>query len=229
MLVICSHCQRCYSFPEDCAEAEFACSRCHQPLRIAHSHAAFTDHAHAVPLQPMQRSDVHLWRWFMLILLLVACAGFLLQRDAWMDNRWFRSSLMRVGIDLPARSKDWRIEPESIKPQWITREDGSRILLIHGSIENLLAIDMPLPRLMVTFFSAGQPDRALSTSVAHFIRLPQQDHLHGSGLLNPALDLSTVPANSRHAFVILMQHIPEKTADFTLLPTMQAASDPAPR
>lgn len=176
----------------------------------------------------MHHNDVHLWRWFMLILLLVAGAGFMLQRDAWMDNRWFRSNLMRVGIDLPSRSKDWRIEPESIKPRWITRDDGSRILLIHGSIENLLSIDMPLPRLMVTFFSAEQPDQALSSTVAHLIRLPQEDNLHGPDSLSPALDLSAVPANSHHAFVILMQHVPENTADFTLLPTMQAASSPAP-
>jgi len=174
-----------------------------------------------------QRRDAHLGRWFMLILLLVAGSGFLLQKDAWLDNRWFRTTLMQVGFDLPVRAKDWQIEPESITPRWITRDDGHRILLVRGTIRNLLATDLPSPQLLVTFFSAELPDQPLASTVTRTIRLPHEDDLRTATFLNPALDLSQTKALSSHPFTILIQDVPENTADFTLLPAIPPASAPA--
>jgi len=222
MLLICPHCQACYSFPEHCAEAEFACCHCRQPLRIEHPlqpDEDFTPNQLLAPL-PLQRRDARLWRWFVLMLLLVAGGGFMLQKDAWLDNRWFRSALISIGVDLPARARDWQIEPASIQPRWITRDDDSRVLLIQGKIQNLLSSNMPAPLFLVTFFSADQPDQPLSSSVAHAIRPPQDDNIRSSAFLNPALDLSLISAGSSRPFIILLQNVPDNTADFTLLPTM---------
>ncbi|PIP01516.1 MAG: DUF3426 domain-containing protein [Zetaproteobacteria bacterium CG12_big_fil_rev_8_21_14_0_65_54_13] len=174
-----------------------------------------------------QRRDAHLGRWFIVILLLLAGGGFLLQKDAWLDNRWFRSSLMQVGFDLPVRAKDWQIEPESIHPRWITRDDGRRILLVRGTIRNLLASDMPVPQLLVRFFSAQQPDQPLDSTITRAILMPHEDDLRTATFLNPARDLSPVLSRSSHPFTILLQDVPENTADFTLLPTTEPVSVPA--
>jgi len=145
-----------------------------------------------------------------------------------MNNRWFRSTLIRIGFDMPERASDWWIEPESIKLRWITRDNGSRTLLVHGMIQNLLAADMILPQLLITFFAADQPDQALCSTVAHAIHPIQDDNIRESSFLNPAWDLSPAAAESSRPFTILLENVPEKTTDFTLLPTMQATSTPIP-
>ncbi|MDX8404669.1 MAG: DUF3426 domain-containing protein [Mariprofundus sp.] len=222
----CPHCQTRYNFPPHCARGEFVCYCCRKPLCIAPPvigpDASFTPNLIAAPL-PMQRRQSHLQRWFMLMLIIVAAGGFIMQRDAWLNNSWFRSQLIHIGFDMPTRSSDWQIEPESIKPRWITRDDGSRVLLLQGMIENRLSVARPLPWLLVTFYAREQPDQPLGSSSAHVILMPEETDIRRQGFLNPVWEMSEAPAQSRRAFVILLQHLPEKTDNFTLMPSPTTA------
>ncbi|TLS65489.1 DUF3426 domain-containing protein [Mariprofundus erugo] len=177
-------------------------------------------------LPPPRPKAARLWPLFLVLLLLIAASGFWIQKDAWMDNRQVRSLLLAIGMQLPDRAGDWRIDPASIKPHWITRDDGTRVLLVHGMLQNLLATDRPLPPLAVTFFSVEQPRQPLGSAIVHIIRPPDEESIRQSGYLNPARDLNLAPAGSKYAFDILMQDVPDQTTDFTLLPV---GDDPQPK
>jgi len=172
----------------------------------------------AEPEQAPARKNTHIWPWLMMILILLASSGFWVQRNAWLDNRWFRSALINVGFDMPRRAKDWRIAQASVQPEWITRLDGSKILLVRGNIKNLLNSDMPLPNIKMMFFSKTEPDKQIANAVLEITLNPSDQQTHQVPYLAPARDARLVPALGNRSFTIVAQSVPENTGDFTLTP-----------
>ncbi len=178
--------------------------------------------AEALPEEVEQapvRKTAHIWPWLLVILTLLAGAGFWIQKDAWLDNRLVRSQLINIGFDMAMRSKDWRIAPASVQPEWVvSRDHGSKMLLIHGKIINLLSSDMALPAINVVFFSKTEPDKQIGTVVVDIRRAEPGNPLHQLPYIAPARDTALVPALGDRNFTIMAESVPESTGDFTLSP-----------
>jgi len=215
----CPHCQTSYDITPDVEDAVFVCHRCGLEFSA-------TDQLSSENHQPEQapvRKTVHIWPWFMAVALLVVSSGFWLQKDAWLDNRWFRSTLTNIGLDMPLRAKDWRIASESVHSVWITRNDGNKILLIRGNIKNLLASDMLLPNIEIALFSKTAPDKQIAVFTLE-ISLPPSDKLiHQAPYSSPARDNMPVRALGNRVFTIVMESVPEETGDFTLTPSLRSS------
>jgi len=169
---------------------------------------------------PPVRKKAHIWPWFLTVLILLIGGGFQMQRDAWLDNRWLRSTLTNIGIHLPMRTKDWRIEPESVQPKWISRSDGSKVLFVRGRIENLMRSDMPLPRIQLTFFSKADPRKQLGRTVLAIRLTPSERQLHHIPYIPPPVDRAVVAALGKRGFAIMVESVPGETGDFTLMPAL---------
>lgn len=163
-----------------------------------------------------ERKPVRLLPWLMVMLSLIAAAGFWLQYDAWMDNRWFRSTAINLGINLQMRDKDWQILPGSIRPSWITRTDGSKALLINGEIQNLLSSDMPAPNIELTFFSNIAPDQILKSQLLAFTHPPSEQVMLQSPYQTPNRDNKPIPALGKRKFLFLIDALPQGIGDFSL-------------
>jgi len=163
------------------------------------------------------RRTVHIWPWFFAILLLITSAGIWIQKDAWLDNRWMRSTLINLSLPLENREKDWLIIPESVRIEWVKRHDDSRLMLITGSIKNLLASRMDYPEIRIDFFSNQQPDLKLVSQRLAITEKPDSKTISQSPFVKPAR-LKRAAAHSTTEFVLLIESMPEGVGDFTLSP-----------
>jgi len=166
--------------------------------------------------QTPERTSVRLLPWLMIMLTLIAAAGFWLQYDAWMDNRWFRSTAINLGINLQMRDKDWQILPGSVRPNWITRTDGSKALTIKGEIQNLLSSDMLAPNIELTFFSNIAPDQILKSQQLAFRHPPSELVMLQSPYQTPNRDNKPIPALGKREFLFLIDALPQGIGDFSL-------------
>lgn len=180
----------------------------------AGSHIAATTESAGINLP--RRKKARIWPWLMIMLILIFSAGFWLQKDAWLDNRWFRSTAINLGCPLPLRDKDWRILPDSIQAKWITREDDSKALLIRGRVKNLLTSALPAPGIKITFFSDINPDQQLGSQRLPITLQPGKQSLLRVPYTAPEPDKVPVTPNGEREFVFLIESPPENTGDFIL-------------
>jgi len=164
-----------------------------------------------------QARSTRIWPWLVSVLVISIVAGFWLQKDDWLDNRWFRSTAVNIGIPISLRDKDWRVIPESVHAQWIIRDDQSKALLIEGRVENLLASDLPSPKIEVTFFTQDSPDQVLLTRLMEITLPPTMTAVRHAPFLPPDRDIIPVSALGQRGFILLLQALPEDTGDFALI------------
>ncbi|HKI60891.1 MAG TPA: MJ0042-type zinc finger domain-containing protein [Mariprofundaceae bacterium] len=158
----------------------------------------------------------HIWPWLVGVLIVSIIAGFWLQKDEWLDNRWFRSTAINLGLPLEMRDKDWRVIPESVHAQWIIRDDRSRALLIEGRVENLLASDLPAPKIEVTFFNQDKPDEILLSKKLEITLPPAMTTVRHAPFILPDRDIIPVSALGQRGFILLLESLPANTGDFAL-------------
>jgi len=211
MHLICPHCQAQYDIERDIGDAVLVCHQCRQEFSPP---AVSPEHGDIAPVDTAQapvRHTTHIWPWLLMILIVLTTAGFWIQKDAWLDNRWLRSSLTNIGFDMALRAKDWRIDPASIQAQWIVRSDGSRSLLIRGVIQNLLNSEMPLPKINMILFSKTEPDQQIGNIGLEIILQSTDPQL-------AVRDTRPVPALGQRRFTVMAESLPDNTGDFSLMP-----------
>ncbi len=150
------------------------------------------------------------------MLLLAIASGFWLQHDQWLDNRWFRSTLINIGLPVSLRDKDWRVIHESVHAQWIVRDDRSRALLIEGRVENLLDSELPPPKIEVTFFDATRPEQVLLSRLQEITLPPTMDAVRHAPFIVPDRDIIPVAERGQRGFILLLESLPEDAGDFAL-------------
>jgi len=213
----CPHCQALYDIARDVGDVVFVCHQCGQEFN---PQAVSFDRGDIAPVEAALapvRNTAHIWPWLLMILIVLATTGFWVQKDAWLDNRWLRSTLINIGFDMTLRAKDWRISPASVQPKWIVRSDGSRILLVRGTIENLLNSDMSLPKINMMFFSKTEPDKKIGNAVFDITLKPSDQQMPDMILVR---DSRPVAALGKRSFSIVAESVPEQTGDFTLTPVL---------
>ncbi len=167
------------------------------------------------------RKKVRIWPWLMVMLTLIFSAGFWLQKDIWLDNRWFRSTAINLGLPMSLRDKDWRIIPDSVHAEWITRDDASTALMIRGRAKNLLTSEQPAPIIEVTFYSDLHPDQKLETRHLNITLQPGKQSVLRVPYTVPELDTIPVTPEGERKFTFLIESVPENTGDFTLTARIQ--------
>ncbi len=169
----------------------------------------------AEPLPPRPYGK-RIWPWLVSVLLVTIITGFWLQKDNWLDNRWFRSTATNLGLPMEQRDKDWRVIPESVHAQWIIRDDQSRALLIEGRVENLLASELPAPKIEVVFFATAQPDQILLSRLHEITLPPTMTSVRHAPFSPPDRDIIPLAPLGQRGFILLLESLPENTGDFAL-------------
>ncbi len=168
------------------------------------------------PVPPERQSRI--WLWLVAVLLALGIGGFLAQKDAWLDNRWVRSQLHRLHLPVAFRDKDWYVIPESVRAEWIERNDGSRALLIQGRVRNLLDVPAPPPKIEVVFFSTRDPEGIADDRKMEITEPPSLERIGTAPYRPPPLDIVPVNGGDERGFVLVVENLPRDAGDFTLLP-----------
>jgi len=163
-----------------------------------------------------QANNHRIWPWLVSVLIFAIVGGFWIQKDHWLDNRWFRSTAINLGLSMEQRDKDWRVIPESVHAQWITRDNQSRALLIEGRVENLLASELPVPKVDVVFFTADHPDQILLSRLHEITLPPSMPGVRHAPFALPDRDIIPIAALGQRGFILLLESLPENTGDFAL-------------
>jgi hypothetical protein len=168
-----------------------------------------------VPLPPARKSAV-IWPWLIFILLIIGGSGVWYKQDAWLDHPWVRSVLINMHLPVEVRDKDWRIVPESVHGQWLTRDDQSRILMIEGRVTNQLYCELSPPQIQVHFFDDSGLDQVLGKITLAITEPPGIEQVKHAPFEIPDIDRVPVEAQGERGFFLVLDSLPERTADFTL-------------
>ncbi|OIO67973.1 MAG: hypothetical protein AUJ57_10475 [Zetaproteobacteria bacterium CG1_02_53_45] len=167
---------------------------------------------------PPRRKSAHIWPWLLAMLMITITAGFWLQQEQWLDNRWLRSTMINLSIPMQQRDKDWLIVPESVHPEWVSRNDGGKVLLIRGKLNNLLACELMAPDVEITFYALNQPDQVLETQRLPISMRPDEHAIRQIPFIKPEADSTPIGPLSSREFVFVMEKLPDGSGDFTLTP-----------
>ncbi|MDQ6958070.1 MAG: hypothetical protein Q9M24_03035, partial [Mariprofundaceae bacterium] len=169
-------------------------------------------------LPPPPRANVRIMPWLLTIMLLIATAGFWSRHDAWLDDPWLRSVLINVGLPVKVRDKDWHIQPESIRAQWVKREDGSQVLVIEGRVKNLLQCELAPPAIRFSIFVKNDPEHMLLQRELPVSQPPLMVAIRRTPYIVPPEDHVPVTALGDRGFVLVLEGLPKNAGDFTLTP-----------
>jgi len=170
---------------------------------------------------PPQRKKAHVWPWLLAMLMTTITAGFWIQQEQWLDNRWLRSTMINLNIPMQQRDKDWLIIPESVHPEWVTRNDGSKVLVIRGKLSNLLACDLMAPDVEITFYALNQPDQVLDVRQRPISMRPDEHAIKQVPFIRTQADSMPVGPLSSREFIFVMETLPAGSGDFTLTPRVR--------
>jgi len=200
----------------------------HGPVRIIPADVAQATHEaprtqeiaeeNDTTLPPPPHKKVRIMPWLFAVILFIAAAGFGFKYEAWLDDPWLRSVLINVGAPLEIRDKDWRILPGSVQAQWVKRSDGSQVLVVKGRVKNLLRCEIPLPTIRFSIFARNDPAHLLIEREFLISQPPLSEAIRRAPYLPPPEDQVPVTAMGDRDFVLVLQHLPEKSGDFTLAP-----------
>ncbi|WP_157819204.1 hypothetical protein [Mariprofundus aestuarium] len=229
MQISCPQCHKTYNIEAQIKLESVTCSQCGSEF----SPDAVEEKTSEAPSQPdgievleqpefspPPRKTASIWPWLFTLLILITSAGIWTQRDAWLDNRWMRGILLGFNLPLENRAKDWLIVPKSVRIEWITRDDNSRVMLISGTINNLLASRMPYPDIEVTFYSSLQPDLVLESRSFPLTEKTDAKNFAHAPLALPE-PMKSAAGHSSTEFVIINEAVAAGVGDITLTPRIR--------
>jgi len=165
---------------------------------------------------PPARSRAAIWPWLIAILLIIGGSGFWYKQDVWLDHPWVRSVLINMHLPVQVRDKDWHIIPDSVHGQWLTRDDESRVLVIEGRVANRLYSEVSPPQIQVHFFDDSGLDQVLGETTLAITEPPGIEQIKHAPFESPDIDRVPVEAQGERGFFLVLDALPERTADFTL-------------
>ncbi|MES0372439.1 MAG: hypothetical protein ABUK11_09200 [Mariprofundaceae bacterium] len=171
-------------------------------------------------LLPPARKIGAIWPWLIAMLLIISATGFWFKQDVWLDNPWVRSVLINMHLPVEVRNKDWYIIPGSVQGNWLKRDDGSQVLTVQGRIENRLYCELPPPRIFVRFFDDTGITESLGDKLLPITEPPSMEQVKHAPFITPEIDLVPVEAQGERGFFLVIDSLPEHTADFTLSPAI---------
>lgn len=187
------------------------------PDNTPHIQLRAEDEVGVAPTAPY-RSNVEIWPWLIVMLLVIGSVGFWYKKDAWLDDPWFRSVLINLHLPVEVRDRDWFIIPSSVQGHWLERDDGSQVLIIEGRIENLLYCDLAPPKILVRFFDDTGITESLGEKLMAITEPPSMEQIRHAPFKLPDSDKIDIESQGQRGFFLVVENLPERTADFTLSP-----------
>ncbi len=174
---------------------------------------------------PPARKNVVIWPWLIVILLTISGAGFWYKQDVWLDHPWLRSVLINMHLPVEVRDKDWLIIPGSVQGHWLKRDDGSQVFTIQGRIENRLYCELPPPQILIQFFDNTGLTESLEEKIFSITEPPSMAQIKHAPFVIPKPDLLPIEAQGQRGFFLVLESLPERTADFTLTPSVKTSAN----
>lgn len=165
-----------------------------------------------------QRTEVAIWPWLIVMLLVIGSVGFWYKKEAWLDDPWFRSVLINMYLPVEVRDKDWLIIPSSVQGNWLKRDDNSQVLVIQGRVENLLYTTVKPPKILVRFYDDTGISDSLGEKLMEITEPPSMEQIKHAPFASPGVDRIPVESQGQRGFFLVLEDLPDRTADFTLSP-----------
>ena len=232
MHLTCPQCQTSYEVEDSFSSTTVVCHRCgiefsvsinpgspppeKENLPSSPSDISLHEEAETEAVQPPRRKKARLWSWLSVVLIAITAGGIWLQQDAWLDNRWVRSTAINLGIPIMLRDKDWSIDADSVHAAWVIRNDNSKVLVITGRVKNLLSSELPAPVIKTVFYSNIPADKIIARRQQKITLQPGMATIKRTPYKAPAQDSTPVSPLGTRNFTFVIESLPEDMGDFSL-------------
>ncbi|MDQ6995222.1 MAG: DUF3426 domain-containing protein [Mariprofundaceae bacterium] len=212
----CPKCQATYELKHDVQHALLVCHRCK---------SEFTTDDIPVIEKPVPSSDsmylaskrkkTRIWPWLTVVLLIVASFGMQYNQDIWIQQAQIRNILAQLHYPMQAQASDWLILRNQSHRQWVTRQDGSKVLVLTGSIQNRLNAAQQLPQLTIHFYESAntRPIQSITTFITMPPSLPDIRH---APYIQPDIDRTPMKGYEKRDFTLVFEHVPEHSREFSI-------------
>jgi len=225
MHVTCPQCHATYELKDDVHHALLVCHRCQTEFAMdgmsVSTEPTLSDQK-IIPENPMdmmrpapQRKKARIWPWLTAVLLIIIGLGLQYNQALWQQQVWLRNILIQFHYPLQTQANDWRISGGQSHRQWVTRQDGSRVLMLTGSIQNRLDAPQLPPQLIVQFYDVSNtsPMQSDVVPISMPTNIPQIRH---APYIAPDKDLRPIPAHGQREFTLVFEHVPEQSREISI-------------
>jgi len=228
MHVTCPQCHATYQLNTDVHHALLVCHRCQTEFTVDDD-IDIPASENLIPVQEidvpkasfnamhpgLKRKKTRMWPWLTAVLLIIAGLGVQHNRDIWLQQTWVRDILIQLHYPLQTQAGDWLLLRNQSHRQWMTRQDGSKVLILTGRIQNQLDGAQLLPRLRVQFYDVqgAPPTRTRTLAITMPPSLPQIRH---APYVPPSIDRTPIPAHGYRDFTLIFEHVPEQSRDISI-------------
>jgi len=229
MRIVCPECHAAYKVGPLIKNAILVCHRCETEFDTfgnkitAHNETAqiFKHQENTAPTfglhdliqSGMKTRQAYIWLWMILILLIIAAVGLNIRWQHWQFNGFVRAYQVEVSNQTEVLDRDWKVPPETVHSQWLTRDDQSLVLIIEGQVESLVAAELPAPEVKVTFVTQTGKDISFTQAITEPAELKI---LQSAPFVSPPLDKTPVSALGTRGFLLLIEDAPRSTQHILL-------------
>ncbi|PIQ33846.1 MAG: hypothetical protein COW62_04205 [Zetaproteobacteria bacterium CG17_big_fil_post_rev_8_21_14_2_50_50_13] len=180
------------------------------------------------------RKKARIWPWAIFVLLLIGAVGIWNNQSLWRQHAWVRAAEIEAqqlwhqwtGSTMRDVQTDglWEIKHASMHIEWIERLDGSKVLVISGTLKNMLPIRMPPPTLRVGYTDESGANPLPVDLTLAMTEPPAMLTIQRTPFISPPVDTTPIRAQGQRDFLLVLEAVPEHAAH--LVVTTQKKSQP---
>ena len=155
----------------------------------------------------------HVWLFMVIVLLTISLTGISMHWNHWQFNSLVRGYQLETNLSASITDRDWRILPESVHLQWLSREDQSLVLLVEGQVESLVLAALPTPEIKVTFVTQTGKNIDIIQPITEPAELKT---LKAIPFSSPPVDKTPVSSIGKRGFLLLIEDAPRSTQHIVL-------------
>jgi len=229
MRIVCPECHAVYKLGAIIKNAILVCHRCntefdtygHRITDGSQTAAIFKkqeEHAPTFGIQDLAQSGMNNQRksilsWMILVLILLSVAGIAVQWQHWQWHGLTRAINLETDNTQLILDRDWHILPETVRSQWLTRDDQSTVLIVSGEVASLVYTAMPVPDIKITFMTQTGENQEVIQAITEPADMPT---LSSAPFISPPVDIIPIPALGQRGFLLLIENVPMYTQHMIL-------------
>ncbi|MDX8387766.1 MAG: hypothetical protein R8M46_04420 [Ghiorsea sp.] len=150
----------------------------------------------------------YLLAWMIIILVLLSATGIAMRWQHWQFSGVVRAFNIETEPATLILDRDWRVLPETIHTQWLTRDDQSLALVVDGQVENLVSIALPTPEIRITFVTQTGQNIVRTLPITEPTDIKS---LQAVPFTSPPVDNTPIPSLGKRGFLLLIEDAPQST------------------